>query len=586
MGAVGLAWTVPAWNPELISGGAYKYAPFVQVPDLQTGLEEGDVLFYAEGAAGTVSVRSSGGTVALAIDGKVDASNGADMLTQSLLAHLPLLLHPSPVEVGIIGLGSGVTLGAALRHPIERADILEISPEVVEASAFFEAENHAALDDPRTRLILGDGRSHLLLSSLRYDVIVSEPSNPWMAGVSTLFTREFFQAARDSLRPGGILCQWAHTYDMSDADLRSIIATFLAVFPDGAMWRVGQGDLLLIGSLDPLGPRLQAVADHWERPGVGADLAAIGVQDAFGLLSLHLGGGDALRAYSAGARIQTDTRNTLEFSAPRSVIGGDRVGRPDLDELRSLAAREPAPQPIGAALASATPQQWLDRGRMQLQAAAYDAAYEDLSTAADMDPANPAILQALVRAAGGSGREQEALSLLDRLSSAIPAEPPLHIARSRLFRLSGRHRFRGVRGRARGGHGARKHAAARAVGVAADRRRRSCASSARRRLHGARRSLACRHPLLLGRSRVPAPRLRSGRAPGRTGRRRQSDRRPRPESPWRRPCQPRTIRRGSTRIPRRRTRRPPATPGPRSISDFSTFVQTGRMPPSNTSPPR
>ena len=433
MGAVGLAWTVPAWNPELISGGAYKYAPFVQVPDLQTGLEEGDVLFYAEGAAGTVSVRSSGGTVALAIDGKVDASNGADMLTQSLLAHLPLLLHPSPVEVGIIGLGSGVTLGAALRHPIERADILEISPEVVEASAFFEAENHAALDDPRTRLILGDGRSHLLLSSLRYDVIVSEPSNPWMAGVSTLFTREFFQAARDSLRPGGILCQWAHTYDMSDADLRSIIATFLAVFPDGAMWRVGQGDLLLIGSLDPLGPRLQAVADHWERPGVGADLAAIGVQDAFGLLSLHLGGGDALRAYSAGARIQTDTRNTLEFSAPRSVIGGDRVGRPDLDELRSLAAREPAPQPIGAALASATPQQWLDRGRMQLQAAAYDAAYEDLSTAADMDPANPAILQALVRAAGGSGREQEALSLLDRLSSAIPAEPPLHIARSRLL---------------------------------------------------------------------------------------------------------------------------------------------------------
>ena len=433
MATIGLAWTVPDWNPELISGGAYKYAPFVQVPDLQTGLEEGDVLFYAEGAAGTVSVRSSGGTVALAIDGKVDASNGADMLTQSLLAHLPLLLHPSPVEVGIIGLGSGVTLGAALRHPIERADILEISPEVVEASAFFEAENHAALDDPRTRLILGDGRSHLLLSSLRYDVIVSEPSNPWMAGVSTLFTEEFFQAARGSLRPGGILCQWAHTYDMSDADLRSIVATFLSVFPKGAMWRVGQGDLLLIGSLDPLGPRLNAVADHWERPGVAADLAAVGVQDAFGLLSLHVGDADALRAYSTGAPIQTDARNALEFSAPRSVIGGGRIRRPDLDDLRSRAARGLAPQAIRVALASATAGQWLDRGRMQLQAAAYDAAYEDLSRAANMDPANPEILEALVRAAGGSQREQEALSLLDRLSSVIPAGPPLHIARSRLL---------------------------------------------------------------------------------------------------------------------------------------------------------
>ena len=437
MAAVGVGWTAPEWNPKLISGGAYKYAPFVQVPDLQTGIEEGDVLFYAEGAAGTVSVRRSGGRVALAIDGKVDASNGADMLTQSLLAHLPLLLHPDAADVSIIGLGSGVTLGAALRHPVERVDVVEISAEVVEASAFFEAENHAALDDPRTRLIIGDGRSHMLLSSRSYDVIVSEPSNPWMAGVSTLFTKEFFRASRDRLRPGGILCQWAHTYDMSDADLRSIVATFLAVFPDGAMWHVGQGDLLLIGSLDPLGPRLRAIADHWERPDVAEDLAAVDVRNPFSLLSLYVGGGSALREYTAGARIQTDDRNALEFSAPRSVLSGNRIRRPDLDELHSLAARFPAPPAIRSALASVTAGQWLDRGRMQLRAAAYDTAHEDLSRAADMDPSNPEILEELVRAAGGSGREQEAITLLDRLSSTIPAEPMLHIARSRLLASQG-----------------------------------------------------------------------------------------------------------------------------------------------------
>ena len=115
----------------------------------------------------------------------------------------------------------------------------EISPEVVEASRFFEPENARALADPRTRLIVGDGRTHLMLGRDTYDVIVSEPSNPWMAGIASLFTREFFLAARARLAPGGVLCQWAHTYDISNADLRSIVATFLSVFPDGTLWLVG-----------------------------------------------------------------------------------------------------------------------------------------------------------------------------------------------------------------------------------------------------------------------------------------------------------------------------------------------------------
>ena len=169
------------------------------------------------------------------------------MLTQRLLAHVPLLLHPDPKRVAILGLGSGVTLGSALTHPIERADVLEISPEVVDAARYFDAENHQATLDPRTRVIVGDGRTHLLLTRERYDVIVSEPSNPWMAGIASLFTREFFQAARARLRPGGVLCQWAHTYDISTDDLQSIVATFLSVFPDGTLWLVGDGDVLLVG---------------------------------------------------------------------------------------------------------------------------------------------------------------------------------------------------------------------------------------------------------------------------------------------------------------------------------------------------
>ena len=188
-------------------------------------LRAGTLEYYKEGAAATVSVRRLTGTTSLAIDGKVDASNAGDMLTQRMLGLLPVLVHGQARDICIIGLGSGVTLGSALSSGVvEHADVVEISPEVVEASHFFDRENGSALAKPGVRLIVGDGRSHLLLTPQRYDVIVSEPSNPWMAGVASLFTREFFEAARARLKPDGLLCQWAHTYDISPQDLQSIVA--------------------------------------------------------------------------------------------------------------------------------------------------------------------------------------------------------------------------------------------------------------------------------------------------------------------------------------------------------------------------
>ena len=216
--AAAVVLLAPAWNPEMLSAGAYKYAPYLRGGDLETGLSAGTLLYYREGAAGTVSVRKTAASIAMAIDGKVDASNDADMLTQRLLAHLPLVLHGSPRDVAIVGLGSGVTAGSALAHDVSRVDVLEISHEVVEASAHFVAENRNALRDPRLRLVVGDGRSHLALGTQTYDVIISEPSNPWMAGVAGLFTREFFESARARLAPQGLLCQWTHTYDISQAD--------------------------------------------------------------------------------------------------------------------------------------------------------------------------------------------------------------------------------------------------------------------------------------------------------------------------------------------------------------------------------
>ena len=200
----------------------------------------------------------------LVIDGKVDASNMGDMLTQRLLGLLPVLLHRDPQELCVIGLGSGVTAGSALaRGTVRRADVVEISPEVVQGVArSSSAKTGGVLDAPGVRLIVGDGRSHLLLTRRRYDVIVSEPSNPWMAGIAALFTREFFEAARARLQPDGLLCQWAHTYDMSQADLQSIVQTFASVFPQATMWLVGEGDLLLIGTNGAsIEPNLEGLVD-------------------------------------------------------------------------------------------------------------------------------------------------------------------------------------------------------------------------------------------------------------------------------------------------------------------------------------
>lgn len=424
-------WLLPGWNLAMMSGGAYKYSRQSDRGDLQSGLEAGRLVYYKEGASGAVSVRVVAGATSLAIDGKVDASDAGDMLTQSLLAHIPLLLHPQPRHVAIIGLGSGVTLGAALRHPIERADTIEISPEVVDASSWFAHVNGRPLDDPRSRLIVGDGRTHLLRGTRRYDVIISEPSNPWMAGLATLFTREFFQAARARLAPGGLFCQWAHTYDISDADLRSIVATFASVFPDGTVWLVGDSDILLIGGAAAVDPWPAEMHRAWQRPGVAADLARAGVRDPFSLLSLFGGTGDLLKAYGAPARIQTDDHMPLEFSAPRHAFArGTTADRPVLRELAATFAR---PQAIAERMASATGAEWRNRGLMLLRAHAYRMAYDAFARASDSDPRDADALGGLVRAAVPAGLADEALHRLRGVIAADPANVPARVEASRLL---------------------------------------------------------------------------------------------------------------------------------------------------------
>jgi spermidine synthase len=439
---------LPAWDRGLLSSGGYKYAPYIAsggVADLDRILRAGTLEYYKEGAAGTVSVRTLTGTRSLAIDGKIDASNAGDMLTQRLLGLLPVLIHGRARAVAVIGLGSGVTTGSALvPGTAARVDVIEISPEVVEASRFFDPESGAVLTRPEVRLIVGDGRSHLRLSSQRYDVIISEPSNPWMAGVASLFTREFFEAARARLETDGILCQWAHTYDISAADLRSIVRTFGSVFPDGSMWLVGEGDLLLIGSrrgskdgssAAPITSRLDAI--NRARDGaVASMLAGVGMAPGtapFDLLSLYVGGPAEITKYSGGALIQTDDYTPLEYTAPRGIFGsssGDNAAA-----LRALAPE--LPPAVAAAIEGATAADWLSRGRMELQAEAPGIAYDAFRNSVDKDTRNETALTALTEAATGSGRQTEERAWLESVARREPANAAVRIELSRLLANEG-----------------------------------------------------------------------------------------------------------------------------------------------------
>jgi spermidine synthase len=436
--AVGAIAALPAWDRDLLASGGYKYAPYVASGDLETALRAGHLEYYKEGAAATVSVRRLTGTLSMAIDGKVDASNGGDMLTQRLLGLLPVVLHGRATDVCIIGLGSGVTAGSALlTGTVRQADVVEISPEVVEASRFFERENRRALSQPGVRLIVGDGRSHLLLSRRQYDVIISEPSNPWMAGIATLFTREFFEAARRRLKPEGLLCQWAHTYDISPEDLKSIVHTFASVFPQGTMWLVGEGDLLLIGTNGSnIEARLDRLRGTWAAGPVLPVLEELGIDPAaasFNLLSLLAGGPRELAQYGGDALIQTDDGTALEYSAPRSIYG--RNSGENAAAIRTLAVT--LPPPVRAMLDNANDALWTSRGRMLLKAEAFGLAYEAFQRAVSLNRRNSDALAGLSDAAAGAHRDDEAREWLKGLAAREPGNVAVRIELSRQLAATG-----------------------------------------------------------------------------------------------------------------------------------------------------
>jgi spermidine synthase len=312
---------LPSWDLAVMSSGVSTYADFYARGGRQwrQGIQE-QVLFYRDGIGATVSVHQGKDERSLRVNGKADASTGADMATQVMLGHLPALLHPEPKTALVIGLGSGVTVGALTQYELDRIDVVEIEPAVAQAASFFASESRHALADPRVRMMVADGRNFLDTTSARYDLIVSEPSNPWIGGIATLFTVEFFEQARARLAEDGIMAQWVHGYAMAPEDLQMVAATFRAVFPQASLWSPVAGDFILIGTSHPQVVHLGRVRDLYTRyAGIRQDFELSGLTSPEAILRAFVLDDHDLANLAAGALLNTDDKLPLEFSAPRNL---------------------------------------------------------------------------------------------------------------------------------------------------------------------------------------------------------------------------------------------------------------------------
>jgi spermidine synthase len=312
------------WPPESLDQGIIVYAKMLDSrPEytIDEHYSDTDVVYFKEGNNATISARRGEDYVGLRTNGKVDASNKDDMTTQLMIGFLPFLYHSNPKSAMVIGYGSGVTVGAAATFKeVEGIDCLEIEPAVVGAAPVFSSINRNSFENPKVHITYDDARNYMNVTRKKYDVIISEPSNPWIAGVASLFTSEFYDRAVQVLKPDGVFAQWVQLYELDPEDLRMILHEFQAKFPEVSAWNSG-GDLILIGTKQP--QRLNF--SRWiqlaaEDPSVVQNLRKyLRSSTPEGLLAYYVTSSDPIRKFAETTRHNSDDHPMLEFHAPREL---------------------------------------------------------------------------------------------------------------------------------------------------------------------------------------------------------------------------------------------------------------------------
>ncbi|MCE7761323.1 spermidine synthase [Pseudomonas putida] len=338
--------------------------PPQRLAQLLPGARNGQLTYYHEGKGGTVAVVTQGRRgqtfSRLYIQGVSNTGDAMPSLRyMRLQALLPLLIHNGePRSALVIGFGTGITAGAMLRYPgLERPVVAELLPEVLQAATRFEG-NYAAVVDPRLDIRLRDGRRELLRSEERYDLVTLEPPPPSAAGVVNLYSRDFYQLAAARLQPAGLVAQWLPLPTQNDEDSRSLVRSFIDVFPHATLWTTEFHEMLLIGSLQPLLLDVPRIRQRLAQVAVAETLAEVGVDSPQALLATWVTDRAGLERYAGHALPVTDDQPRIEYAPwvrPREIT---RV-------LPALLALRSAPPLQGAepAFASAVNDQWRSLAR-------------------------------------------------------------------------------------------------------------------------------------------------------------------------------------------------------------------------------
>ena len=251
VGAIALV-IVAAFVPisgERMASGVYRHG----VSKLEA---ESRIIHHTVGKTANIDVISGKEMMSIRTNGKTDASiafdpaePSPDEYTMALTAVLPLVYRPNIENAAVIGFGSGMTTATLLgSSTLKRVDTIEIEPAMVEGARLFGQAVDIAYTDPRSRIVIDDAKSYFARSALRYDLIVSEPSNPWVSGVASLFTVEFYKRVKRQLTEGGLFVQWIQTYEFSNDLLATILRALDGEFADYAVYSPNGGDLIIVAS--------------------------------------------------------------------------------------------------------------------------------------------------------------------------------------------------------------------------------------------------------------------------------------------------------------------------------------------------
>jgi spermidine synthase len=304
----------------MVAVAAAVLTPTDRLASLLASTRGGTMVFYEEGKGGTVAVleQSAGhkNFRRLYIQG---VSNTGDTLPSlrymRLQALLPLIIHNGePTSALVIGLGTGITSGALLRFPgLEQRVVAELLPEVLKANSNFQG-NYSAATDPRLNIRLRDGRRELLSNEQTYDLITLEPPPPSAAGVVNLYSSDFYELTRSRLQRGGIVAQWLPLPTQNDEDTRSLVRSFLDVFPHASLWTTELHEMLLVGSLEPIYLDVPRIIKRYQQPEVASALREVGIASPEALLATWITDRAGLKTYAGDALPVTDDQPRIEYA--------------------------------------------------------------------------------------------------------------------------------------------------------------------------------------------------------------------------------------------------------------------------------